>query len=193
MLSRRRIISVSAVTLGVAGHAPPSQAACRTEIIPAQWITGPPEFLPGATMRTSLAGDAAGGQRIQVVGTALTTACVPLPGARLDFWHTDSSGIYDMRGHKFLGTQLTGPDGRFQLDTVTPGPYEGNVRHVHYMLSTRLGDQPQPLVLSGAIWFPTPEEFAKDTVRAPEFLSPDSFRTVGGVLMGQCDIVLEAA
>jgi len=190
MLSRRRVLVASASTLGVVSSPLNAKAACNAALAPSVSIDGPPEFLPHAPLRQFFTEGE--GQRIRIFGTALSAACEPLAGARLDFWHTDAGGAYDMKGYKFRGAQLTDREGRFQLDTVMPGQYF-NARHIHFLLATRIGNRPQPLMVAGAIWFPTPDEFAKakPSERTAEFLAPDSVPTIGGVLMAQCDLVLE--
>jgi protocatechuate 3,4-dioxygenase beta subunit len=69
--------------------------------------------------------------------------CAPLANAAVDIWHCDAGGVYsgyqgqlgglDTRGAVFLrGTQLTGPDGRVQFQTIYPGWYPGRTTHVHF-------------------------------------------------------------
>jgi protocatechuate 3,4-dioxygenase beta subunit len=69
--------------------------------------------------------------------------CAPLANAAVDIWHCDAGGVYsgyqgqlgglDTRGAVFLrGTQLTGPDGRVQFQTVYPGWYPGRTTHIHF-------------------------------------------------------------
>ncbi len=132
-------------------------------------------------------------QRVRIFGRALTTTCEPLRGARIDFWQTDAQGLYDMESFRFRGAQHTDEAGKFQLETVMPGPYNGP-RHIHFLLATRIGSRPQPLMLSAGIFFPTPDEFAgrRPAQRPPEFLDPSSLRSINGVLLAPCDIVLEA-
>ena len=64
--------------------------------------------------------------------------CVPLSGAKVDIWHTDSQGIYsavkDMgtSGKNFLrGYQVTGSNGTVEFSTIYPGWYEGRTIHIH--------------------------------------------------------------
>ncbi len=190
-LSRRDLLVVGVAAAGLVGRPALSSQSCPSALTPTESIDPPPEYLPGTPMRTSLLEDGPG-QRIKIFGRALTTTCEPLHGARLDFWQTNEQGLYDTTGHRFRGAQQTDSDGRFQLETVMPGPYNGP-RHIHFLLATRIDNQPQPLMLSGGIFFPTPEEFAKQPVarRRPEFFDPSSLRTADGVLMVPCDIVLE--
>ncbi len=193
-LSRRHMITLTASALSMAGISEQSIAACNPAKVPMQHINGPPEYLPGAPIRHSFFEDQNVGQRIRLFGAALDTNCNPLIGARLDFWHTDSSGKYDVTGYKFRGAQYTNERGGFTLDTVMPGPYAG-ARHVHLLLATRPHNRPQPLFVSGAIFLPTAQEYAKvePSLRTPEFISPDTLQTVDGVLMVPCDIILEVA
>jgi len=73
-----------------------------------------------------------------------------------------------------------------------PGQYYG-ARHVHFLLATRLQGRSQPLFLSSGIFLPTAEEYAqaKPEERDAEFLSQATPRSVDGVLMVPCDIILE--
>lgn len=194
-LSRRALLAASALLIGPRTESVLAGTPCRP-LSPTRPIGGPPEYIPGAPMRTSLLDGTTRGQRIRIFGRAVTTQCEPLVGARLEFWHTNAVGVYDMTGYAFRGAQVTDHDGRFRLDTFMPGQYNGP-RHVHFLLAKRLGTQPQPLMLSAAFYFPNPEEFAhpwsSDYGAAPEFLNPAVLRTVDGVLIAPCDIVVEVA
>jgi protocatechuate 3,4-dioxygenase beta subunit len=64
--------------------------------------------------------------------------CIPLKGAKVDIWHTDSQGVYsavnDMgtSGRNFLrGHQVTGTNGTVEFMTIYPGWYEGRAIHIH--------------------------------------------------------------
>ena len=64
--------------------------------------------------------------------------CVPLSGAKVDIWHTDSQGIYSAvnemgtLGKNFLrGYQVTGSNGTVEFSTIYPGWYEGRTIHIH--------------------------------------------------------------
>ena len=190
--SRRKVLAVSASMIGVAIRPALSFGACDLALIPTGSIGSIPEYVRGAPIRTSFLRPGLTDQRIRLVGRALTTGCQPLAKARLDFWHTDSSGAYDMAGYEFRGRQFTDKDGGFRLETVMPGQYNG-ARHIHFLLATRPDGRAQPSMLSGAIYFPTAEEFARASAseRIPEFLSPDALPLVDGVRIARCDIVLE--
>ena len=64
--------------------------------------------------------------------------CVPLRGAKVDIWHTDSQGVYSAvsgmgtSGKNFLrGNQVTGSNGTVEFLTIYPGWYEGRTIHIH--------------------------------------------------------------
>ena len=64
-------------------------------------------------------------------------ACAPLPGAQVDIWHCDASGIYSdvqgaTSGQNFLrGYQVTDGNGRARFTTIYPGWYSGRAVHIH--------------------------------------------------------------
>jgi protocatechuate 3,4-dioxygenase beta subunit len=67
--------------------------------------------------------------------------CAPIPGAQVDVWHANPSGLYSdeaqngTSGHKYLrGYQLTGADGAAKFVTVFPGWYSGRAIHIHFKI-----------------------------------------------------------
>ncbi|MDZ4855195.1 MAG: intradiol ring-cleavage dioxygenase [Nitrospirota bacterium] len=71
--------------------------------------------------------------------------CQPLPGAQVDIWHCDASGVYsDVQdpdfttlGQKFLrGYQITDARGEVRFVTVYPGWYPGRTVHIHFKIRT---------------------------------------------------------
>lgn len=83
----------------------------------------------------------AAGEVILVTGRVLDLSGNPLPGAAVEFWQTDASGVYDHpgdqgtnsrdRGFQFYGTSITDADGRYAFRTVRPGYYEPRPKHIH--------------------------------------------------------------
>lgn len=75
-------------------------------------------------------------------------ACAPLPGAVVDVWHCDATGVYSdvtdpggsTVGRKFLrGYQTTGADGLVAFTTIYPGAYAGRAVHVHFKVRSGAG------------------------------------------------------
>jgi len=83
---------------------------------------------PEVPLKGNLAGDDPGTE-VVLTGRVLNEQSEPVEGARLDFWQTQSNGLYDvqethegavpnLRCHQF-----TGADGRFGVRTVKPVSY----------------------------------------------------------------------
>ena len=71
--------------------------------------------------------------------------CVPVPGAQVDLWQCDASGVYsgvkdanfNTVGRHFLrGHQVTDTGGRASFETIYPGWYPGRAVHVHFKIRT---------------------------------------------------------
>ncbi len=87
------------------------------------------EGLPGQPMRLGL--------------RVIDQSCAPLPGAKVEIWHTDSTGDYsafiDRGGGKdegpgttfMRGTQTANDDGIVEFQTIYPGWYSGRAVHIH--------------------------------------------------------------
>jgi protocatechuate 3,4-dioxygenase beta subunit len=67
-----------------------------------------------------------------------TGSCIPLKGAKVDIWHSNSQGVYS--GVQDAGTaeidflrgyQMTNDNGTVQFATIYPGWYEGRAIHIH--------------------------------------------------------------
>lgn len=96
--------------------------------------------------------------RLQVVDAA----CLALPGARVDIWHCDATGLYsgyagqgddrsvDTSGQTFMrGTQFADANGIVEFATVYPGWYSGRTTHVHFKVFLD-----ETSILTGQIFFP---------------------------------------
>jgi protocatechuate 3,4-dioxygenase beta subunit len=116
-----------------------------------------PFFTPDSPARTSLLEAGLGGTALVVTGRVLTRSCQPVPGALLDFWHTDDAGAYDNEGFRLRGHQFTDAEGRFRLETIVPGRYPGRTRHVHVKAQA-----PNERVLTTQLYFPDEPQNATD-------------------------------
>jgi protocatechuate 3,4-dioxygenase beta subunit len=68
-------------------------------------------------------------------------ACTPLPGATVEIWQCDATGVYsdvadpgfNTKGQKFLrGAQVTDASGACTFTTIYPGWYSGRAIHIHF-------------------------------------------------------------
>jgi protocatechuate 3,4-dioxygenase beta subunit len=77
-------------------------------------------------------------------------SCAPLPGAHVDIWHCDATGVYsgvedpgfNTVGQNFLrGYQLTDKAGEARFRTIYPGWYPGRAVHIHFKIRTDPGSE----------------------------------------------------
>jgi protocatechuate 3,4-dioxygenase beta subunit len=107
------------------------------------------EGLPGAPMRLHFV----------VIDAA---NCQPIPGARVEVWHTRADGFYsgyprqgdarniDTSGGTFMrGTQIADARGEAAFRTVYPGWYAGRTIHVHFKIFVD-----DKSMLTGQMYFP---------------------------------------
>jgi protocatechuate 3,4-dioxygenase beta subunit len=131
----------------------PPTPACGGDDEPLVEQTEGPFYTPDNPERTSFRESDIVGTPLIVTGFVLTTACEPVPGALVDFWHCDDAGVYDNEGFKLRGHQFTDDEGVFYLETIVPGLYPGRTRHIH--VKVQAPDNP---VLTSQLYFPDDEE-----------------------------------
>jgi protocatechuate 3,4-dioxygenase beta subunit len=101
----------------------------------------------------------------------------PLPNAQLDFWQTDSNGLYDRKGTHLRGIVITDAQGRYRLSTVLPSDYaehdhdpigelframgKPNTRAAHVHIKVSVGGK---LVLTTQVFMPTSTFLDRDYV-----------------------------
>jgi protocatechuate 3,4-dioxygenase beta subunit len=133
--------------------------ACEDGDEPTPPETEGPFFKPRSPERTSLLEPGAAGTRIVLTGLVLSTACRPVAGALLDFWHADAAGAYDNQGYRFRGHQYADGAGRYRLLTIVPGLYPGRTRHFHVKVQA-----PHRPVLTTQLYFPNQARNRSDSL-----------------------------
>jgi len=77
---------------------------------------------PGMTLRVS-------GKIIDVRGNAV-------PGARVDMWHADHKGIYDVHGYRYRTKLAIDSGTAYETLTIMPGHYPDRpAQHIHYLIT----------------------------------------------------------
>lgn len=140
--------------------APTPECVDADDVTPAQ--TEGPYFKANSPERTNIRGDA-GGTRLLLTGTVVTTACRPVARALVDFWQADGAGAYDNSGFGFRGHQFTDTQGRYQLEAVLPGLYPGRTRHIHVKVQA-----PGGRVLTTQLYVPGEARNASDGIYRKE-------------------------
>ena len=144
-----------------------------------------PFFTPRTPRRRSIVPAGAPGTRLTLTGRVLTTTGRPIPRALLDFWQADARGMYDNRGYRFRGHQLTDARGRYRVETVVPGLYSGRTRHIHVKAQA-----PREPVLTTQLYFPGVAANRTDGLFHPDLLVR-GWRRVGNRRVARFDFVLD--
>jgi protocatechuate 3,4-dioxygenase beta subunit len=162
-LSRRDVLlflSALPLTTPVAMAQPSTgTATCAAPARPTRAQTEGPYFRRNAPSRANLATDDPRGERLHLQGIVVGRDCVPVPGAVVDLWQTDSAGAYDNAGFRLRGHQLTAANGSFAFETVVPGLYPGRTRHLHVKIAA-----PGRPVLTTQLYFPGEPGNATDRI-----------------------------
>ena len=138
---------------------------CSDDDEPTVAETEGPFFKPHSPRRTSLIEPGLEGTRIVVTGRAFSRSCRPIGGALLDFWHADRDGEYDNVGFMLRGHQFADAEGRFKLETIVPGQYDGRTRHIHVKVQP-----PGGRILTTQLYFPGEPRNKSDFLFRPDLL-----------------------
>jgi len=118
-----------------------------------------PYFTPDSPERTSLREEDVVGMNLTVAGFVVGLDGAAIPLALIDFWQADGDGVYDNDGYRLRGHQFTDEEGRFFLETVTPGLYPGRTRHIRVKVQA-----PDQDVLTTQLYFPDEPSNAEDNI-----------------------------
>jgi protocatechuate 3,4-dioxygenase beta subunit len=130
------------------GSHPPAADAAAPSCVLTPAKTEGPYFVDERLKRSDIRIDPADGSvqpgvklTLNFVVVSADGDCAPIPGAQVDVWHANASGLYSdeaqngTSGHKYLrGYQMTGEDGSATFVTVFPGWYTGRAIHIHFKI-----------------------------------------------------------
>ncbi len=160
--------------------------ACDDGDDPTPEQTEGPFYTPNTPERSSFLEAGISGTRMIVSGNVLTTACQPVAGAMLDFWHCNDAGKYDNAGFSLRGHFFADAQGHYQLETIVPGVYPGRTRHFHVRVQA-----PNQPILTTQLYFPNEAENQRDGIFRPECLMDVS--DSGDGKLGNFNFVLAVA
>ncbi|WP_116045935.1 catechol 1,2-dioxygenase [Amycolatopsis palatopharyngis] len=135
------------------------QQGTKGTILGPYYLPGAPE-LPAVSTLPMRADEQ--GTPFVLAGQVRDTEGKPVPGAELDIWHADHEGYYSgFAGHipdgNLRGVVVAGEDGRFEIGTIQPAPYQ---------IPT---DGPTGKLIEAAGWHPWRPAHLHLIVRAPGF------------------------
>jgi protocatechuate 3,4-dioxygenase beta subunit len=118
------------------------------------------------------------GLPVKISGHVFDVQGRSLEGAKLEIWHADHFGHYDLDGYRFRTMLEAGSKGQYEFESVMPGHYPGRVcQHVHYLV-TAPGHKP----LITQLYFATDPVFdgnpEKNFVRDPLIMDRELVRPV---------------
>ena len=146
-LGRRRLLTLAGAAPLVLAATRPAQARAAPVTGPVCRLTpqvtqGPYWFDPKLDRADVTEGKP--GVPVRVAVTVVDGNCRPIPGARVDLWHCDASGVYSgyegqgddhktgAKGQTFLrGARISDAAGRVAFHSIWPGWYEGRTPHIH--------------------------------------------------------------
>lgn len=109
--------------------------------------------------------DLPGGEAITLEGFVLDIRCRPLPGVRVEIWHADDAGRYDIAGFRLRAMQRTDARGRWGFETIVPRFYSVRTAHYHFRVQ-----RPAARALVTQLYFPGHPRNAGDSIFDPRLL-----------------------
>src|SRR3990172_5019353 len=94
-------------------------------IDPTPQQTAGPFFKEGAPLKQSLLEQGERGTPLMVSGEVVDADEKPLRNARIEVWHADPGGRYDMEGFRYRAQIALNENGQYRFSTVLPGAYGG--------------------------------------------------------------------
>ena len=94
-----------------------------------------PFYLGGAPRKEKLTAAGAAGTPLLVTGRVIDTHGKVLADAKLEVFHSDAHGEYDMNGYNCRGKISVATNGSYRYETIVPGQYGGRAQHIHYMIN----------------------------------------------------------
>lgn len=97
-------------------------------------LTEGPYYKSGSPKISNLREVGIPGEKLTLTGFVYDVNCKSIANAWIDFWQADGEGEYDNSGFKLRGHRFTDNNGKYVLDTYTPGEYPGRTPHIHIKL-----------------------------------------------------------
>lgn len=145
---------------------------------PTQWNEIGPFYKRLAPNNAQLRAPNDAGLPVVISGRISNTRGDKLEGAKIEIWHADNAGLYDLDGYRFRAALSAGREGHYGFDSIMPGHYPARVcQHIHYIV-TAPGHKP----LITQLYFATDPVFEGDPTRNfsrdPLILSSELVRPV---------------
>src|SRR5215510_9581273 len=105
---------------------------------PTSWNELGPFYKGQAPQTTHLRAPGDPGLPLVVSGQVFDTRGNVIEGAKLEIWHADHLGHYDVDGYRYRTSLAAGKSGEYSFESVIPGHYPDRVcQHIHYLINAR--------------------------------------------------------
>lgn len=95
-----------------------------------------PFYRKGAPNNTTLRIAGESGFPLRVTGKVTNTKGNKVPGVRVELWHADHVGLYDVQGYRYRTKLEIESESAYAVETILPGHYDDRpAQHIHYMIS----------------------------------------------------------
>jgi protocatechuate 3,4-dioxygenase beta subunit len=103
---------------------------------PTAWDELGPFYKREAPQNLHLRAPSDPGLPLTVSGLVYDTRGSILPDAKIEIWHADHSGRYDLDGYRYRTTLVADNSGKYFFDSVMPGHYPARVcQHIPYLVT----------------------------------------------------------
>lgn len=95
-----------------------------------------PFYKKGAPNQADLRIPGDPGFPLRVAGKVWNTRGEKVPGAKVELWHADHQGRYDVQGYRYRAAVVVESASEYKVETIMPGHYDDRpAQHIHYMIS----------------------------------------------------------
>ena len=94
-----------------------------------------PFYRKGAPRKEKLTAANSAGTPLLVTGRVINTLGKVLADAKVEVFHSDDHGNYDMNGFEGRGEIPVSQSGNYKYETIVPGQYGGRAQHIHYVIN----------------------------------------------------------
>jgi protocatechuate 3,4-dioxygenase beta subunit len=113
----------------------PAETNGDQKITPTPNNTLGPFYKKGAPRREKIVEANDAGKPLFVSGRVVNVEGKSLANAKVEVFHANNSGDYDMGGWNWRGEVPVNGAGEYRFESIVPGQYGGRAQHIHYRIS----------------------------------------------------------
>jgi len=95
-----------------------------------------PFYRKGAPNNTTLRIQGEPGFPLRVIGKVTNNKGQKVQGVKIDLWHSDHAGLYDVQGYRYRTKLDVQSASEYAIETILPGHYDDRpAQHIHYLIT----------------------------------------------------------